>query len=98
MTNPHDLLDIPADATPAQAKAAYHKKLREFPAHTHPAQFKAVRSAYESIQNASNQPDENFFTVRPLDLTIEPAVIADLKKKLTQHLEVSLEDMLRGTF
>jgi sialic acid synthase SpsE len=98
MTSPHDILGIRSDATPAQVKAAYHTKLREFPAHTHPTEFKAIRSAYEAIQKGGNRPKENFFMVRPITTTIEPATIAELKGKLTAHLAVSLEDMLRETF
>jgi hypothetical protein len=98
MTTPHDLLGIPADATLAQAKAAYHTKLREFPARTHPTEFKAIRAAYEAIQTGINSPSENFFKIGPIGISIEPATIAQLKKTLTSHLEVSLEDMLRDTF
>ena len=95
MTN---LLEIPADATPAQAKAAYHAKLREFPAHTHPTEFKAIRATYEAFGKGETQSDENFFKPRPLKISIEPAVIEELKKSLISHLEVSLDDMLRNTF
>jgi hypothetical protein len=98
MTSPHDVLGISSDATAAQVKAAYHTKLREFPAHKHPTEFKAIRLAYETIQKGGNRPQENFFMVRPISTTIEPAVIDELKTKLTAHLAVSLEDMLRETF
>jgi hypothetical protein len=96
--HPHALLGIAPEATPAQAKAAYHAKLREFPAHTHPTEFKAVRSAYEAIQAGTTRPAENFFTVRPIQATIDPTTLDELKGKLTAHLAVSLEDMLRETF
>jgi hypothetical protein len=98
MTTPHDLLGIPVDATPKVAKAAYHAKLREFPAHIHPTEFKAVRTAYEAIQKGITSPDENFFKPSPIGLSIEPEVIESLKQKLTAHLEVSLEELLRSTF
>jgi hypothetical protein len=98
MTNPHDLLGISVDATPKIAKAAYHAKLKEFPAHTHPTEFKAVRIAYESIQKGITSPSGNFFKSGPIGISIEPATIESLKQKLTTHLEVSLEDLLRATF
>jgi hypothetical protein len=98
MTSPHDLLGIPVDATPKIAKAAYHAKLREFPAHTHPTEFKAVRTAYEVIQKGITSPNENFFKPSPIGLSIEPTTIAALKQQLTAHLEVSLEELLRSTF
>jgi hypothetical protein len=98
MTNPHDLLGIPIDATPAMAKTAYHGKLREFPAHTHPNEFKAIRAAYEAIKTGITSPTKSFFEPQPMNLSIDPAIIEQLKQNLTAHLEVSLEDLLRETF
>jgi len=40
MTSPYDRLGISSSAT-AEIKAAYHAKLKEFPAHRHPEEFKA---------------------------------------------------------
>jgi curved DNA-binding protein CbpA len=98
MDSPYEILGIPADASPAQAKAAYHVKLRAFPAHTHPTEFKAVRSAYEALSKASNAAQGDFFKVRPIEDKIEPAVIESLKEGLIGQFSVSLEDMLRDTF
>jgi hypothetical protein len=98
MSTPHDLLDIPIDATPAMAKTAYHAKLREFPAHTHPTEFKAIRSAYEAIKNGITAPTKSFFQPQPIGMSIEPAIIDRLTQNLITHLEVSLEDLLRETF
>jgi hypothetical protein len=98
MSNSYDLLGISAEASPSQIKAAYHQKLREFPAHTHPTEFKAIRSAYEAIQKGEVNQKRSFFEMPPIEATIEPEIIQDLKTKLTQQLEVSLQDMLRLTF
>ena len=98
MTTPHDLLGISIDATPKIAKAAYHAKLKEFPAHTHPTEFKAIRTAYEAIQKGITSSSENFFKPSPIGISIDPATIESLKQKLIAHTEVSLEDLLRLTF
>ncbi len=98
MTTPHETLGIPVGATPAQTKAAYHAKLREFPAHTHPTEFKAVRSAYETLQKGIAQPVDDFFTTRPLKDTIDPERLTGIQERLTAHLAVSLDNMLRETF
>jgi hypothetical protein len=98
MSSPHDLLGISVDANPKAAKAAYHAKLREFPAHTHPTEFKAIRIAYEAIQKGTISPNENFFKPSPIGLSIEPTTIESLKQKFTAHLEISLEELLRATF
>jgi curved DNA-binding protein CbpA len=98
MTSPHDLLGISLDATPMIVKAAYHTKLREFPAHTYPTEFKAIRAAYEAIQKGATRPAEHFFKRGSIGVSIEPAAISALQQKLIIHLEVSLEDLLRDTF
>jgi hypothetical protein len=98
MSTHHETLGIASDATPSQAKAAYHRKLREFPAHTHPAEFKAIRAAYEAVQKGDRPPVDDFFTMRPIQDDIEPETLETIKKKLTAQLAVSLDEMLRETF
>jgi hypothetical protein len=98
MISPHNLLGIPIDATPAMAKTAYHTKLREFPAHTHPTEFKAIRAAYEAIKTGITAPTKSFFEPQPIGMSIDRSIIEQLQQKLTAHLEVSLEDLLRETF
>jgi hypothetical protein len=99
MTSPYDHLDISPSATPAEIKAAYHAKLKEFPAHRHPEEFKAIRAAYDTIRKGgSAQEDDFFFLVRPLTATLDPAVVEQLRQRVQDHLEVSLEEMIRETF
>lgn len=98
MTTPHETLGISATATLAQAKAAYHTKLREFPAHSHPTEFKAVRAAYEAVQKGDQPPVDDFFKVRSIQETIEPETLKTLKDNLIGKITVSLEDLLRETF
>jgi curved DNA-binding protein CbpA len=50
MQDHYDRLGLSAGATSAEIKAAYHAKLKEFPAHTHPQDFKAIRTAYETLR------------------------------------------------
>lgn len=98
MTSPHETLGIAATATPAQAKAAYHAKLREFPAHSHPTEFKAVRVAYEAFQKGARPPVDDFFKVKSIQETIEPETLKILKDNLIGQITLNLEDMLRETF
>jgi hypothetical protein len=98
MNNPYELLGIPETATSTQVKAAYHTKLREFPAHQYPNEFKAIRAAYESIQKGAVSTQEDFFKIDPLNIAISPEVIGEIKENLIQKLELSLEDMLKDTF
>ncbi|MGG6268961.1 J domain-containing protein [Leptolyngbya sp. AN03gr2] len=99
MMSHYDRLGIPSDATPAQLKAAYHGKLREFPAHSHPEEFKAIRAAYDAIRKGETESrDEDFLKVRPIEATIAPELIQGLKLKAISELDLSIEDLIRETF
>ncbi len=98
MTAYHDRLGIPPTATPAEVKAAYHAKLREFPAHTHPEDFKAIRTAYEAIRTGAAGQSEDFFKIRPLEVKIDPEPVTHLREQIMTHLAVSLDDLIRATF
>jgi hypothetical protein len=99
MTSPYDHLGVLPTATPAEIKAAYHAKLKEFPAHSHPDDFKAVRSAYDAIRKGeSSQADDFFFNVRPVEVTLDPEVLEQLRKRVSDRLEISLEELIRETF
>jgi curved DNA-binding protein CbpA len=99
MTSAYDRLGIAPDATPAALKAAYHAKLREFPAHTHPEEFKAVRSAYESIRKGeAAQAEDNFLQMRPIEVVFDPDQLQQLHQQALAQLTVSLDDLIRETF
>jgi hypothetical protein len=99
MTSSHDRLGVSPTATPTEIKAAYHAKLKEFPAHSHPDEFKAVRSAYESIRKGeSSQADDFFFMTRPLEVSLNPADLEGLRQNVRDRLEISLDELIRATF
>lgn len=98
MTTHHDRLGLAPTATPTEVKAAYHAKLRDFPAHTHPEEFKAIRTAYEAIRTGAASQPEDFFKVRPLETTIDPEPLNQLRERIMAQLEVSLDDVIRATF
>jgi len=99
MISPYDRLGISITATPAEIKAAYHAKLKEFPAHRHPEEFKEVRAAYDAVRKAgSSDADDFFFLVRPLPATLDPDALKRLRQRVVSQLEVNLEEMIRETF
>lgn len=93
-----ELLGVAPNATLDQIKAAYHAKLREFPAHTHPEEFKQVRSAYEALRQALKASSEDFFQQKPFKIEIAPALLEQLKEQSMAELQLSLDDLLRLTF
>lgn len=98
MRDHYNLLGVASDATLDQIKAAYRAKLREFPAHTHPEEFKQVRSAYEALRQMLKAKPEDFFQEKPLEVEIDPALLQQLQEEAIAQLQVSLDDLLRLTF
>ncbi|NJR65999.1 MAG: molecular chaperone DnaJ [Leptolyngbyaceae cyanobacterium CRU_2_3] len=99
MTSPYDRLGISPTATPAEIKTAYHTKLKEFPAHRYPEEFKAIRTAYEAVRKGDKSAaDDFFFLIRPLEATLDPTVLQQLRQRAITQLEVSMEEMIRETF
>lgn len=98
MKNNYELLGISPGATSAEIKAAYRAKLKEFPAHTYPEEFKAIRAAYEALGKGETQKNEDFFKIRPLQAELDSEVLKQLREKALAQLEVSLDDLIRATF
>ncbi len=98
MTNHYECLGISPSATSAEIKAAYHAKLREFPAHNYPEEFKAIRAAYEALRKGETTQQEDFFKMRPLQAELDPNVLKQVREKAISQLEVSLDDLIRATF
>jgi DnaJ-class molecular chaperone len=98
MTSSYDNLGISPTASPAEVRAAYHAKLREFPAHSHPQEFKAIRAAYDAIRKGETSQSGDFFKVRTLESPLDTDVLQQLRERVESQLEVSLEKLLRETF
>jgi curved DNA-binding protein CbpA len=98
MTDHYQQLGISVGATPAEIKAAYHAKLREFPAHTYPQEFKAIREAYEALRKGETTKYEDLLQIRPLEAEVNPELLKQMRSKALAQLEVSLEDLIRATF
>jgi hypothetical protein len=97
MPDPYEQLGLAPGASPAEIKAAYHAKLKAFPAHTHPEEFKATRAAYEALRKAP-QGEDDFFAVSPIKADLDEATIAQLRQRAIAAAEVTVEDLIRLTF
>jgi curved DNA-binding protein CbpA len=98
MSENHTLLGLLPGATPAEVKAAYHGKLKEFPAHKYPQEFKAIRSAYEALQKESQQTNEDFFEIGPATVKLNQQALQDLRSRVASKTAVSLEELIVLTF
>lgn len=97
-TDLHQLLGVSPSASPSEIKAAYHRKLKEFPAHSHPQEFKAVREAYETLRKTPSGKVEPFLKFRPVTATISESERAALKELIASKINLSLDELLRLTF
>lgn len=98
MTSHYERLGLFPGATGAEVKAAYHAKLKEFPAHTYPKEFKEIRAAYEALRKGETDKQEDFLKVRLLEAQINPEILKQVEEKAIAQLEVSLDDLIRATF
>lgn len=98
MQEHYDRLGLGPGATPSEIKTAYHGKLREFPAHKHPQEFKAIRAAYEAIRNGEPQPEQDFFQLQPSQIELDTKVISQLRARATENAQVTLAELMRLTF
>ena len=98
MSENHTLLGLLPGATAAEIKVAYHSKLKEFPAHKYPQEFKAIRSAYEALQKSSQQTNEDFFEIVQAQIKLDQQAVQGLRDRVASKLEVSLAELIQLTF
>ncbi|MFN9624184.1 MAG: DnaJ domain-containing protein [Cyanobacteriota bacterium] len=96
MSDPYALLAVPPGAAAAEIKAAYHRQLRQFPAHSHPLEFQEIRAAYETLRAASaHQADP--LRPGPLRVRLDPEAVDALEVRLRASCRLTLNDLLRLT-
>ena len=98
MNESFERLGITPDASPKEIKRAYHAKLKQFPAHSHHAEFKAIRAAYDAVRHGSKTTVDDFFKPRPLEASIDPQTLATLREQATAAVEIDLKTLTRLTF
>ncbi|NET10285.1 MAG: J domain-containing protein [Merismopedia sp. SIO2A8] len=99
MQEHYDRLGLEPGALLPEVKKAYRQKLKEFPAHSHPQEFKAIRASYEAIQKALKSPhSKDFFDLPPIEEKLDAVAIAQIKQRATEAIQVTLKDLIALTF
>lgn len=99
MMEHYERLGLTPGATAKEIKLAYHAKLKEFPAHKYPQEFKAIRSAYEALRDPKRHSQvQDFFKLQPFEEVLDPSVLQSLRQQVKTELELSLEELIRLTF
>ena len=102
MADPYALLGVAPEASNAEVKAAYHRQLRQFPAHSHSREFQEIRAAYETIRAAGDHQADPLrpgpLRPGPLRARLDPEALDALNARLRASCRLTLVDLLRLTF
>ena len=100
--NHAEVLGVAPDADLAAVKAAYRAKLKEFPAHSHPEEFKAVRAAYEALRKPGGQTsaaeDKGLMEPKMLGANVDAELITALRQRVMAEVEKPLEELIKLSF
>lgn len=96
-SSPYALLGITPEADQAAIKAAYHRQLRQFPAHSHPQEFQRLRAAYETVRAAGDRRDDPL-QPPPLQVSLDGEQLAAMQARLNHACRLDLQQLLRLTF
>ncbi|MFU8790057.1 MAG: DnaJ domain-containing protein [Methylobacter sp.] len=67
MTTPYAILDVDEQATDADIKQAYLRKVKQFPPDHHHEQFQRIQQAYETIKDLGCRTRYALFTLPEAD-------------------------------
>ena len=96
MADPYALLGVTPEASAAELKAAYHRQLQRFPAHSHPQDFQRIRAAYDTLRAAAvNRGDP--LKPGPLRIQLDGDALADLETQVRGACRIDLATLLRLT-
>jgi DnaJ-class molecular chaperone len=63
MTDPYEVLNLPADADDETIRRRYLELVRQFTPEHHPEKFAAIRQAYESLKDLSTRLRRRLFDI-----------------------------------
>jgi len=65
LNDPYQVLGIPTEAGDAEIRAAYLRKVKEFPPERAPQEFEKVRDAYETLRDPRRRTRQLLLSVDP---------------------------------
>lgn len=95
-SDPCSLLGVSPEASASELKAAYHRQLRRFPAHSHPQEFQQIRAAYDSLRAAGEQRGDPL-QPGPLLAQLDAEALAALETQVRETCRLDLATLLRLT-
>ena len=86
MTDPYDVLELPADADDETIRNRYLELVRRFPPEQNPERFAAVRAAYESLRDLNTRLRHRLFEAgkkESVDALIEEMACRKARRRLS---------------
>lgn len=80
MIDPFGLLGVAESADDGEIKAAYLRKVREYPPEQSPEQFQSIRDAYEQIRTEKARLSYRLFPAADIDRTALFSQLAEYRK------------------
>jgi curved DNA-binding protein CbpA len=91
MTDPYQVLALPADSDDETIRRRYLELVRQFTPEKHPEQFAAVRAAYESLRNVTTRLRHRLFEAGKQESV--DAILEDLQCRSPRR-RVTLQTLL----
>lgn len=91
MTDPYDVLGLPADSDDETIRRRYLELVRQFTPEHHPEKFAAIRQAYEGLKDLSTRLRRRLFDMGQQESV--NAIIEELACR-SQRRRLSLEALL----
>jgi curved DNA-binding protein CbpA len=66
MEDPYQILELGPEATTEEIRAAYLRKIKQFPPERHPEEFERVRDAYDELRDPRGRTRRLLFSGDPL--------------------------------
>lgn len=82
MSDPYEVLGLPAQADEAEIRRRYLDLVRQFPPDRAPERFAAIHAAYDAVRDPARRLEAQLFRVASTD-SID-ALVADLRARLTE--------------
>ncbi|MEB3262122.1 MAG: molecular chaperone DnaJ [Cyanobacteriota bacterium] len=96
MPDPYALLGVTPEVSVAELKAAYHRQLRQFPAHSHPQEFQRIRAAYDTLR-AVGEHQGDPLQPGPMLTQLDAEALAAFDRRVRNACQVDLATLLRLT-
>jgi curved DNA-binding protein CbpA len=86
MSDPFQVLGLPADCDDAAIRRRYLELVRQFPPEKYPEQFAAIRAAYDSVRDPTTRLRHQLFEAgkkETVDALIEELACRSSRRRLT---------------